>query len=461
MGLHHWIRKRKNPLWITIVLLVLLLWLHRDRNSSEKPLTIWLWRSVVPHAVPWKNVTSFIAVKNTKTLLVSAYLEHREKPKQVRVIAVVLREEEVTYRCILHCQNQQYSVGHVSHLIHGDHFGFSYGTADIMCPLPADCDKPSHIAVVSDKISSDSGDSLRVTIPRTAQPDQHQFLEVKNKNEKNEDFKHNFTVCISAMFDFTNVLQFVQSLEMFKLLGVSKVFVYNSSHSDEMQRVLDYYNETAFLEVIPWPMSKFLNVSRGWLPSHDPGDIHYYGQIPALNDCLYRNMYLSKYVALHDIDEIILPQEVQSWTELLPLLEKKYPAKKCYMFENNLFPTNVFSQNFLEPSSQTRPEQDLWRNVTGVDILAHLHHEPVIKYENFKIIANPRMLKTVSVHGLLDSPNTDCAWVTETIARMYHTRAAKQLDLPREKLIYDGRLLSYSQPLIAAVNATLRKNKFL
>lgn len=72
-------------------------------------------------------------------------------------------------------------------------------------------------------------------------------------------------------------------------------------------------SSSGIIEVIPWSMSGFLNVSRGWLPSHGPGDLHYFGQIAALNDCLYRNMYRSKYVALHDVDELILPQTVKTY----------------------------------------------------------------------------------------------------------------------------------------------------
>lgn len=67
------------------------------------------------------------------------------------------------------------------------------------------------------------------------------------------------------------------------------------------------------MEVIPWMVSRFLNVSRSWLPQLSPGDIHYFGQIPALNDCIYRNMYQTWYLALHDVDELILPQTVSRY----------------------------------------------------------------------------------------------------------------------------------------------------
>uniref|UniRef100_A0A3B3WW15 Glycosyltransferase family 92 protein n=1 Tax=Poecilia mexicana TaxID=48701 RepID=A0A3B3WW15_9TELE len=374
----------------------------RKMGSTVTQLQSWIQN--VTHKARTKGATSFITVNMTKTLLLSAYLEHRTNPRQVRVIAVVLREETVSYRCVLLCRNNQNHVSDADLQIHSDHFGFRYGTADIMCLIPSSCDTPSHVAVASAGFKEEH---------------QPEFLEVKNENKKTESFIHTFTVCLSTMFDFNNVLQFVQSLEMFQFLGVSKVFVYKTSCSAKTQRVLNYYTRKGILEVIPWSMSGFLNVSRGWLPSHGPGDLHYFGQIAALNDCLYRNMYRSKYVALHDMDELILPQTVKTWTELLPLLESKYTQNKCYMFENNVFPNNV-----TLPRGGTEPAR--WRGVPGVDVLAHLHQEPVSKdhvYEKFKIIVNPRLVSSVSVHGVLKSHSLDgCAWVDRNIARMYHTR---------------------------------------
>ncbi|XP_056138877.1 glycosyltransferase family 92 protein F13G3.3-like [Lampris incognitus] len=136
------------------------------------------------------------------------------------------------------------------------------------------------------------------------------FLEVLNQEMKSESFPHNFTVCFSTMFDFTNTLQLVQSIEMLRLLGVTRVVVYKTNCSSKTQVLLDYYQNTGLVEVIPWHLSSLMNVSRGWQPQYSPGQMHYYGQIPALTDCVYRYMYRSKYLALHDMDELILPQTV-------------------------------------------------------------------------------------------------------------------------------------------------------
>ncbi|XP_071352811.1 uncharacterized protein [Trachinotus anak] len=393
---------------------------------------------------PQGGKLSLVAVDRMKTLLVSAYQEHRTEQKEVRVIAAVLRDETVAYQCIFCCQHGLH-VSEGVRKIHDDHFGFVYGTADIMCPLPSGCETPSHITVTSASATSEDKDKS-----------DQKFVEVMNQKEKSDSFPYDFTVCISTMFDFTNVLQLVQSLEMLQLLGVNRVVIYKTSCNHEIQRILDYYTHTGLVEVLPWRMSSYLNVSRSWLPEHGPGDLHYFGQIPALNDCLYRYMYQSKYVALQDIDELILPQSVNSWLELLPVLEKKYGVDQCYMFENNVFPHDV---EVSQPTSCCPG----WESVSGVNILAHLHCEPNTadtQYSNFKTIVNPRAVFTATVHGLLDQQK-GCSWVDRNIARMYHTRAAKRPELKPDQLIYDDRLLSYSKKLKLAVNAVLRKSGFL
>ncbi|KAM4627509.1 uncharacterized protein ACJ7VT_002446 [Polymixia lowei] len=210
-------------------------------------------------------------------------------------------------------------------------------------------------------------------------------------------------------------------------------------------------------------MSRLLNVSRGWQPEHSPGDLHYYGQIPALNDCVYRYMYQTKYLALHDMDELILPQTVDSWGELLSLLEQENGPDFCYMFENNVFPTTV---TLPPPTSQTphRPHGCCpgWQGVSGVNILAHLYHEPLDQepFRNFKIIVNPRTVFAATVHGLLNSQK-DCLWVKSDVARMYHTRGPVQTQLTPDQLIYDDRILGFTDRLALAVNTVLKHTGFM
>lgn len=457
--------KIKQFMWIIYVITIIYLIYYTYNTGLFYHWMLWKYNRTVPPILDELHMThnsspehagsqgpytqrpyAFLAaVKGTKTVLISAYLEHRTDKKEVRVIALVLRSEKVAYRCLFRCQ-EKHLLSNGSASIHRDHFGFAYGTADIMCPIPSGCETPSSIAVTS-AVANSTDDPSQV------------FLEVKNQQEKTESFPYNFTVCISTMYNFTNVLQLVQSLEMLQLLGVNRVVVYKTSCSPETQRILDYYTQKGLLEVIPWSLSRYLKVSRYWQPSLGPGELHYFGQIPALNDCLYRYMYQSKYVALHDIDELILPQKVTSLVELLPLLEKKYGANKCYRFENHVFPINFM---LPPPASQTLPPQADWKNVPGLNILAHLYKESIFTetHSNFKIIVNPRAVFSTTVHGALNAQHGWC-WIDRNIARMYHTRIPTQKNLTKDKLIYDGRLLNYSAHFIPAVNKVLRETGFL
>ena len=40
-----------------------------------------------------------------------------------------------------------------------------------------------------------------------------------------------------------------------------------------------------------------------------------------LNDCLYRNLNRHDYIAIIDVDEMIIPQKVSTWQELLLSIE--------------------------------------------------------------------------------------------------------------------------------------------
>ncbi|GAA6098099.1 uncharacterized protein LOC113658536, partial [Tachysurus ichikawai] len=67
------------------------------------------------------------------------------------------------------------------------------------------------------------------------------FLPAKNNRNK-ESFKYKFTICISSLFgNYNNVLQFAQTMEMYKLLGVKRVVIYNTSCGYDLKRLLQHY----------------------------------------------------------------------------------------------------------------------------------------------------------------------------------------------------------------------------
>lgn len=377
-----------------------------------------------------------IKVNNLKTYLVGSYIEHRQEVKMIKTIAIVFRSENMKYNCLLCCNGQTTSVP-ATYSIHSDHFGFEYGTADITCILPENCATPTHVAITSQS-SKEDGSSQDI----------HTFQPVRNQ-QKQEVFPYEFTVCISVMYDYDNVLELVQIMEMFKILGVQKVAIYKTSCLPTTQKVLDYYIKQNFVELIPWNVKSYIEVSKGWKKSISSGELHYYGQIAALNDCVYRYMYQSRYVALQDLDEIILPMNLKNWTELLPELERKYNQIGTFEFENNYFPLSI-----TDSSSKYSP--DSWKKVTGVNILEHIiriSNDPSM-FNNFKMIVNPRLVFQTTVHGLLQNVRGSVR-VDHDIARMYHMRAITNEILETRKQIQDTHLRDYADSLIPAVSKVL------
>ncbi|XP_017321843.1 uncharacterized protein LOC108264630 isoform X1 [Ictalurus punctatus] len=427
---------------IIFVFLYFIQWLTRENGNNYKPIVLYPLPKKkpspsMPCGVPVQN-DPIIKVNNLKTYLVGSYVEHRQEVKMIKTIAIVLRSETTKYNCLLCCSGQTTSVP-AMYNIHSDHFGFEYGTADITCQLPENCETPTHVAITS-RSSNKDGSSQDI----------HTFQPVRNQ-QKQEVFPYEFTVCISVMYDYDNVLELVQAMEMFKILGVQKVAIYKTSCLPKTQKVLDYYIKQNFVELIPWKVNSYIKVSRGWQKSVSSGELHYYGQIAALNDCVYRYMYQTRYVALQDLDEIILPMNLKNWTELLPELERKYNQIGGFEFENNYFPLSI-------TDSSPKYSPDSWKKVTGVNILQHIiriSNDPT-KFNNFKVIVNPRLVFQTTVHGLLQTVRNSVR-VDPHIARMYHMRSIPREIWVTRSQIQDTHLRDYADSLIPAVSEVLRQ----
>ncbi|KAK1802536.1 hypothetical protein P4O66_004192 [Electrophorus voltai] len=207
--------------------------------------------------------------------------------------------------------------------IHSDHFGFPFAASDMLCHG------------VHTQIATQVAISTSANISNIHTED---LLPIKNK-VTHKSFKFNFTVCISNLFEgYNNVLQFVQTVEMYKLLGVQHIVIYNMSCGPDLEKLLQHYKREGIVEIVSWPIDKFLNPSKGWNFVEHGGDLHYYGQLVTLNECIYRNMYQSKYVLLNDIDEIIMPYKHANLPLLMEDLQQEHITVGVFLIENHIFP---------------------------------------------------------------------------------------------------------------------------
>ncbi|KAL4660780.1 glycosyltransferase family 92 protein F13G3.3-like [Arapaima gigas] len=380
-----------------------------------------------------------LLVKDTKHLIISAYKDHRIHGA-VRIISIMERLHVKVLSCIVCCSQKGYVSATAEVDMHSDNFGFPFVTTDLLCKTEPSCNATAITVVNTPYLSDISSRS---------------FLPIRNQKKVENDFPYNFTVCISNLFgDYNNVLQFVQTIEIYKILGVQKVYIYNTSCGPDLERVLQYYKEEGILEVAPWPIDHFLNPSKGWNFQEHKGDIHYYGQLTTLNDCIYRNMYRSRYVLLNDIDEIIVPYQHATLGLLMEDLQRQNPSVSVFLIENHIFPKTVYD-------SDGRFSLPQWEKVPGVNILEHIYREPARNYvfNPTKMIINPREVIQTSVHSVLKNFG-DVFNVPFDVCRIVHVRIPLQGSLKKEELIIDTKLWEYKKELVPNVNHVLQKSGF-
>nr|XP_021327770.1 glycosyltransferase family 92 protein F13G3.3-like [Danio rerio]XP_021334234.1 glycosyltransferase family 92 protein F13G3.3-like [Danio rerio] len=249
-------------------------------------------------------------------------------------------------------------------------------------------------------------------------------------------------------FFTSNFLSFVN------LFGIT---VYKTSCGKDLEKLLKYYESEGILEIVSWPINKFLNPSSGWNFQEHKGDLHYYGQLVTLNECIYRHMYQSKYVLLNDIDEIIMPYKHNNLQALMEYLQSTHPGASVFHVKSHLFPTTQF-----EESRKFKRKE--WNNIPGVNIMEHIYRAPEPKnvYNPAKMIINPRKVEQTSVHSSLKYSGYYC-FVAFDVSRMIHVREPFQngANLTKEQLLVDKRVWDFKHELIPNVDRTLKLSGFL
>lgn len=415
--------RKRNIFLISPFLVILLIFCFKvhywpwHRSARVK------WTDPCPHKVEKDTIT---ALKHSKTFIVSSYRDTREQ-NLTRVIAIVHYKKVEDLYCWFCCSDTSHiSVVRAAVDIHSERLGLLFGSADIVCLEPQNC-FPKYVSIHS----SSNGNIEKLP----------QF-EIKNRVPR-PFFSAEFTVCLSILFgNHSNVLQFIQSMEMYKILGAQRVVIYLTNYSRLLEPVLTFYAAEGIAEIIPWPIvSHIKSFSQE----------RHYGKTAALNDCIYRNMYRSRYVVLNDIDEIILPVKHLNWKAMMKSLEDQNPETGIYFFESHFFPRSVHasSDRFIIPS---------WKKVPGANILQHIYKVPNRMWLNNprKMIINPRKVIQTSIHSVLKGYGRTVE-VPRDVAFLYVCRHHNRKEISDGYLIRDPTIWRFNASLVHSVNEMLIK----
>ncbi|KAG7225892.1 hypothetical protein INR49_014320 [Caranx melampygus] len=410
---------------IIVIVTVVAVRLPKTFRSNPAPVRS---RRLIPNSCPLRISDQTITPLNsTKHLLVSAFMDQRVKDFDIRIISIFRRDSIQPLHCLFCCAGQLSNTTTQANIEeHSDNFGFPFATTDVMCQFPPNC-RATHVSLLTQPDSEKKAEQIWLPIRN-----------LKTNEGERKHLKFDFTVCISNLFEFNNALQYAQTLEMYRLLGVDRVVIYNTSCGPDLDRLLQTYSQEGFVEMVPWPVNKHLNTSRGWLFSKYGGDMHYFGQLATLNECIYRSMDRSRYVLLHDIDEIIMPYQHNSLKSLMDMIQQQHPKP--------------FEESKRGPMPQ-------WRGVPGFNILEHIYKwEPdrAAEYHPYKLIIKPRMVMQTSVHLVLKKFGEQFK-IPPELCHIIHSPLSTPTVQPPEKIQVDTRLWDFKDELIPKVNNVLRR----
>ncbi|BES91209.1 DUF23 [Nesidiocoris tenuis] len=255
-----------------------------------------------------------LSTSNGTFYLYSAYYDVRKMSKigpAVRILAMINRiEPTIKTHCQFWFENKKEPVfvkvmeyKYIWYKKWGNYKQGIFQPYLIACQIPEHYHSQIPLSVsIVEKVCDNATNNLRV---------------VYNKPPK----KGGFAVCVKGLdFLYTDLsVRMVEWIELLGLLGAEKIFFYELQTHPNISKMLKYYQERGKVDVTPLT-----------LPGNQPnipGFQHMYlskkinhkrqNELIPYNDCLYRNLYSYEYIALLDIDEVIMPVKSSSWRELM------------------------------------------------------------------------------------------------------------------------------------------------
>ena len=233
------------------------------------------------------------------------------------------------------------------------------------CPLP-DHNIPYAVSIV--RTNCESGTNL---------------MNVLDTGMKNEG-KGEFGVCVAPLNErFDNVHRFVEFIEVNRMFGASHFVFYNFTVGPRIEKYLNRYAQDDLVTVVQWPLPV------------DNRNIHYFGQLAALNDCLYRLSAKRKHIMFADLDEFAVPRIHNNWHELIRNVsdhgKRNYGV---YTFLCTFFKIEYPNDEHISNSSDYA--------YFDVHTILKMRREPIIFHagQRSKYIVEAKKIDVVGVHNV-------------------------------------------------------------
>ncbi|XP_050546289.1 uncharacterized protein LOC126908342 isoform X2 [Daktulosphaira vitifoliae] len=306
-----------------------------------------------------------------------------------------------------------------------ENWNLKYSAVFVLCKLPPENTYPLSVSIVShfkDTITN------RVLI---------------NMPMSNRNFKTDIEICIKPLhYFYDRALQLMEFVELNTILGVEHFTFYKNTIGPNVECILNHYKKDNLISMLPWEIDL---VSKK--------EIRTEGMFAALNDCLYRNMYTSKYVAFLDIDELIMPKQNNTLTQLIKWMNT-YQSPAAYSFRNAFFYMQWADDESLQLEKNPFHSNLIVLRKTRRKTKLHPHKQ------RSKYICDPRRVVEVGNHFIwefLDPGHDATLYIPAERAILHHYRVCEYGgdDCITADSVIDRTVYKYKSKLVDKVTNTL------
>lgn len=349
----------------------------KPRNTSELPVYVEYSNKLSSNRdcyLPANFSSRKFCSLEPDSFVYSAYYDERYSKQFVRIMAVLsLNKAKRKLKVYCHFKFNQTTLDREATFYElCENHGKPYGGFMLSCEVPKEVTDICTISVSMNILPLVSHYSPPSTAVQTLQVTRLRLDPAKDKKE------FDFTICVPPLFGSIATEKLVEFIELNRILGFQHFIMYTAKIDNvDVLKVLEYYRLKNIVTVIDFTLPDAIPKSKIW----------YNGQLSSHNDCLYRAMSITNFVALMDIDEFIVPHNGQVTVTDTIKTQFLTSDKICGVSFDSAFYDSKFSKSLSEKESYL-----VTQTITG--------RSEMFSKVRTKVLVRPEKIFEVGIHHI-------------------------------------------------------------
>ncbi|XP_011402537.1 PREDICTED: uncharacterized protein LOC105311971 [Amphimedon queenslandica] len=268
--------------------------------------------------------------------------------------------------------------------------------------------------------------------------------------------KANIGVCLETPVFGKSLEEMVNFIEMQRIFGAQTITIYLLDMSTEIEEQLKRAyarDESLTLEVLHW--------HKGF---KEKDTLHYYGEILAIHDCYYRNLHRVNYLAMLDLDEVIVSRTHSDWHQMLHEIDKDYIHS--FIFINTFYLKTQDEELLKDKTTELQSYLCPGHSLPPYFLYYEKSQCRFHYYERSKFIVKPLKILDTDIHAPCRRlrETTHPLLVPHGMAVIQHYRDKPTIECKRNrktkkyKVSYDDSLLRYGKEFLLGTKRKLCPN---